>query len=431
MKKKIVYIGLAADILHEGHINILKTGNKLGKVVVGLLTDTAIAQYKKVPFLDYNQRKIVLENIKYVDEIVPQKTLDYVENLKKFRPSFVVHGDDWKTGIQKKTRSRVINTLKKWGGQLIEPKYTKNISSTLIKSKILHSGISPQNKISQLKRLIKVKNIVRILETHNSLNGLIIENLNIKKNSRLIEFDGMWSSSLTDSLTKGKPDNQSVDYSSRILGLNDIMDVTLKPMIFDADNGGRIEHISYLVKTLERIGVSGMIIEDKVGEKINSLFKNQDKAKQDSIKNFCKKIKIAKNARISNDFYIIARIESFILNKSLSDAMNRAKNYIKSGANAILIHSKERTPVQIFSFSKKFKKIYPDIPLVSVPSTYSKVKESDLIKNGFKVVIYANHMLRSAYPSMVSTAESILKNGRSFESEKNLTPINKIINLIK
>ncbi len=431
MKKKIVYIGLAADILHEGHINILKTGNKLGKVIVGLLTDTAIAQYKKVPFLDYNQRKIVLENIKYVDEIIPQKTLDYVENLKKFRPSFVVHGDDWKTGIQKKTRARVINTLKRWGGKLIEPKYTKNISSTLIKSKIIHSGISPQNKISQLKRLIKVKNIVRILETHNSLNGLIIENLNIKKNSRLIEFDGMWSSSLTDSLTKGKPDNQSVDYSSRILGLNDIMDVTLKPMIFDADNGGRIEHISYLVKTLERIGVSGMIIEDKVGEKINSLFKNQDKAKQDSIKNFCKKIKIAKNARISSDFYIIARIESFILNKSLSDAMNRAKNYIKAGANAILIHSKERTPAQIFSFSKKFKKIYPDIPLVSVPSTYSKVRESDLIKNGFKVVIYANHMLRSAYPSMVTTAESILKNGRSFESEKNLTPINKIINLIK
>lgn len=431
MKKKIVYIGLAADILHEGHINILKKGNKLGKVIVGLLTDTAIAQYKKVPFLDYNQRKIVLENIKYVDEIIPQKTLDYVENLKKFRPSFVVHGDDWKTGIQKKTRARVINTLKRWGGKLIEPKYTKNISSTLIKSKIIHSGISPQNKISQLKRLIKVKNIVRILETHNSLNGLIIENLNIKKNSRLIEFDGMWSSSLTDSLTKGKPDNQSVDYSSRILGLNDIMDVTLKPMIFDADNGGRIEHISYLVKTLERIGVSGMIIEDKVGEKINSLFKNQDKAKQDSIKNFCKKIKIAKNARISNDFYIIARIESFILNKSLSDAMSRAKNYIKAGANAILIHSKERTPAQIFSFSKKFKKIYPDIPLVSVPSTYSKVRESDLIKNGFKVVIYANHMLRSAYPSMVTTAESILKNGRSFESEKNLTPINKIINLIK
>lgn len=431
MKKKIIYIGLAADIIHEGHINILKTGNKLGKVIVGLLTDKAIAEYKKVPFLDYNQRKIVLENIKYVDEIAPQKTLDYVENLKKFKPSFVVHGDDWKNGVQKKTRSRVINILKKWGGKLIEPKYTKNISSTLIKSKILQSGISPQNKISQLKRLIKVKNIVRILETHNSLNGLIIENLNVKKNSKLIEFDGMWSSSLTDSLTKGKPDNQSVDYSSRILGLNDIMDVTLKPMIFDADNGGRIEHISYLVKTLERIGVSGMIIEDKVGEKINSLFQNQDKAKQDSIKNFCKKIKIAKNSRISNDFYIIARIESFILNKGLSDAINRATNYIKAGANAILIHSKEKTPAQIFSFSKKFKKIHPEIPLVAVPSTYSKVKESDLIKNGFKIVIYANQMLRSAYPSMVTTAESILKNGRSFESEKNLTPINKIISLIK
>ena len=327
MKKKIVYVGLAADIVHEGHINILKTASKLGYVIVGLLTDKAISSYKKLPYFDFNQRKIILENMKYVNEVIEQKTLDYVENLKMVKPNYVVHGDDWKAGIQKKTRDRVIKTIKKWGGKLIEPKYTKNISSSQIKTQISNLGITPQNRLSKLRRLLNSKRIVRILETHNSLAGLIIENLSHINKSNLIEFDGMWSSSLTDSLTRGKPDNQSVDYSTRILGLNDIMDVTTKPLIFDADNGGRLEHMSYLVKTLERIGVSAMVIEDKIGEKQNSLFENQAKTKQDNISNFCKKLKKAKNSKISEDFFIVARIESFILGKGLRDALNRGEKY--------------------------------------------------------------------------------------------------------
>lgn len=431
MKKKIVYVGLAADIVHEGHINILKTASKLGYVIVGLLTDKAISSYKKLPYFDFNQRKIILENMKYVNEVIEQKTLDYAENLKMVKPNYVVHGDDWKAGIQKKTRERVIKTLKKWGGKLIEPKYTKNISSSLIKTQISNLGITPQNRLSKLRRLLNSKKIVRILETHNSLAGLIIENLSHINKSNLIEFDGMWSSSLTDSLTRGKPDNQSVDYSTRILGLNDIMDVTTKPLIFDADNGGRLEHMSYLVKTLERIGVSAMVIEDKIGEKQNSLFENQAKTKQDNISNFCKKLKKAKNSKISEDFFIVARIESFILGKGLRDALNRGEKYVNSGADAILIHSKEKNPTEIFSFSKAFRKIKPGIPLIAVPSTYSSVKENELIKNGFQIVIYANHMLRAAYPSMLNVGKNILKNGRSFEIEKKITPIKDIIRLIK
>ncbi len=431
MKKKIVYVGLAADIVHEGHINILKTAAKLGNVIVGLLTDKAIASYKKLPYLEYNQRKIILQNIKYVDQVVEQKTLDYVKNLKSFKPNYVVHGDDWKIGIQKKTRQRVIKTLKLWGGKLIEPRYTRNISSSKIKNKISSFGVTPQNRVSKLRRLLNVKKIVRILETHNSLTGLIVENLNHIKSSNINEFDGMWSSSLTDSLTKGKPDNQSVDYSTRILGLNYIMDVTSKPLIFDADNGGRIEHISYLVKTLERIGVSAMIIEDKVGEKQNSLFLDQSRTKQDNISSFCNKLKKAKNSKISDDFFIVARIESFILKKGLKDALKRGVKYVDAGADAILIHSKEKNPKEIFDFSKKFKKLKPDCPLIAVPSTYSKVKEIDLIKNGFQIVIYANHMLRAAYPAMMNVAKKILKNERSFEVEKKITPIREIINLIK
>ena len=432
MKKKIlVYVGLSADILHEGHINILKTANKLGEVTVGLLTDKAIASYKKIPHLSYKQREIVLKNMKYVKKVIPQNTLDYRPNLNLLKPKYVVHGDDWQTGIQKVTRMQVIKTLKKWNGKLIEPKYTKNISSSLIKENILRVGTSPDKRKSKLRRIMEAKKIVRILESHSALTGLIIENLKVIKKQNYLEFDGMWSSSLTDSALRGKPDNQSVDYSTRIQGLNEILEVTTKPIIFDADNGGRIEHLPYMIKSLERIGVSAAIIEDKVGLKKNSLFKNQSGIKQDSIKKFCQKIAKAKDTKISDDFLIIARIESFILGKSLSDALKRAEAYSKAGADAILIHSKEKNPSQIFSFAKKFTKSKFFKPMVAVPSSYSKTYERDFIKNGFKIVIYANHLMRAAYPAMLNAAKSILSNNRSFNIENKISPIKDIINLIK
>ena len=430
--KKSVYVGLSADILHEGHINILKIANSYGDVTVGLLTDEAIASYKKnIPYLDFNKRKVVLENIKYVKKVIPQKTLDYVKNLNLIKPNYVVHGNDWKKGVQKKTRDRVIKTLKKWSGKLIEPVYTKNISSTLIKSKIIDVISSPENRVSRLKRLIHSKNIVRVLESHNALTGLIIENLKLSKKDINIEFDCMWSSSLTDSATKGKPDNSSVDFSSRLLSLNEMMDVTTKPIVFDADNGGQLEHIQFLVRSLERSGVSAIVMEDKIGLKRNSLFKNQKGTKQDKPSIFAKKIKQICRTRKSNDFMVIARIESFILGKGLKDALKRAEVYSKAGADAILIHSKEKTPKEIFSFARQFKKSKYYIPLVSVPSTYSKVYEKDLIKNGFKVVIYANQLLRAAYPAMQNAAMSILDKTRAFEIDKKIIPIKEIINLIK
>ena len=430
-KSKTVYVGLSADILHKGHINILKIANSYGNVCVGLLTDQAIASYKNIPYLDYEKRKVVLENIKYVKRVIPQNTLDYVENLKLIKPDYVVHGDDWKTGVQKETRKRVIKTLKIWSGKLIEPKYTKNISSSLIKKEMTNIISLPQNRVSRLKRLMNSNDIVRILESHNSLTGLIIDKINIFKNNKTIEFDGMWSSSLTDSATKGLPDNSSLSFSARISSLNDIMDVTTKPLVFDADNGGQIEHLPFLIRSLERSGVSAIIMEDKVGLKKNSLFKNQTGTKQDKPQLFANKIKKICNSRQSQDFMVIARIESFIVGKGLKDALHRAEIYSKAGADAILIHSKEKTPVEIFSFAKEFKKSKYFIPLVSVPSTYSKVYEKDLIKNGFKLVIYANQLLRAAYPAMQNTARTILKNRRAYEADKKIIPIKEIINLIK
>ncbi len=430
MKKK-VYVGLSVDIIHEGHINILKTAYRYGDVIVGLLTDEAIASYKNIPHLNYARRKVIIENIKFVKKVIPQNTLSYVPNLKIIKPEFVVHGDDWKKGVQKQTRKDVIKVLKEWGGKLIEPKYTKNISSTKIKNMILEIGSSPQNRVSKLKRLMDSKKIVRILESHNSLTGLIIENLKVKKGFKFLEYDGMWSSSLTDSATKGKPDNSSLDFSARISSLRDMMDVTTKALIFDADNGGQIEHLPFLIRSLERSGVSAIIIEDKVGLKKNSLFKNQSNTKQDKPHIFAKKIKKIYSSRQNKDFMIIARIESFIVGKGLKDSLKRAEIYSKAGADAILIHSKEKTPFEIFSFAKKFRKSKYFRPMVSVPSTYSKVYEKDLIKNGFKIVIYANQLLRAAYPAMQNAARSILEKSRALEIDKKIIPIKEIINLIK
>lgn len=431
MKKKIAYVGLSADILHKGHINILKIASSYGEVCVGLLTDQAIASYKNIPYLDYEKRKVILENIKYVNKVIPQNTLDYVENLNLIKPNYVVHGDDWKSGVQKETRQRVIDTLKKWSGELIEPKYTENISSTLIKKEMAGLVSSSGNRVSRLKRLMKSKDIVRILESHSALSGLIIEKTNIIKNKKNVEFDGMWSSSLTDSATKGLPDNSSLSFSSRISSLNDIMDVTTKPLVFDADNGGQIEHLSFLIRSLERSGVSAIIMEDKIGLKKNSLFKNQKDTQQDKPQLFAKKISKVCDVRQYKDFMVIARIESFILGKGINDALERAEVYSKAGADAILIHSKEKTPSEIFSFSKEFRKSKNFIPLVCVPSTYSSVFEKDLIENGFKLVIYANQLLRAAYPAMQDTAKTILKNKRAFEADKKIISINEIINLVK
>lgn len=429
-KKKIVYVPLAVDILHKGHINIIKIAKNYGRVIVGLLTDKAIVKYKELTILNFEERKNLVKNLKYIDQVVAQDNYDYEEILNRIKPNYFVHGDDWKFDNRKIVRKKVIKILKKWNGRLIEPKYTKDVSSSIIKNKILELS-STSNRVSRLKRLMDSKDITRILESHNALTGLIIENIKINNNKKNLEFDGMWSSSLTDSATKGLPDNSSLSFSARISSLNDMMDVTTKPVVFDADNGGQIEHLPFLIRSLERSGASAIIMEDKVGLKKNSLFKNQAGTKQDKPTLFAKKIKKICNTRQSQDFMVIARIESFIVGKGLNDALHRAEIYSKAGADAILIHSKEKTPSEIFSFAREFRKSKNFIPLVSVPSTYSKVYEKDLVKNGFKLVIYANQLLRAAYPAMQNTAKTILKNKRAFEADKKIIPIKEIINLIK
>ena len=427
---KTVYVGMSADMIHPGHLNIIKEASKLGSVTVGVLTDSAIASYKRLPYLDYEQRAQIVSSLKGVDKVVPQTTLDYVPNLEMLKPDYVVHGDDWKEGVQQKTRQRVIECINKWGGQLIDIPYTKGISSTAMNQRLKEIGTTPEIRQKRLRRLIGAKKIVRIMESHCGLTGLIVENASVVVNGVKREFDGMWSSSLTDSTSKGKPDIEAVDLTTRLHDLNDTLECTTKPVIYDGDTGGKIEHFVFTVRTLERLGISAVIIEDKVGLKKNSLFGTDAIQTQDTIEHFCDKIHAGKLAQVADDFMIIARIESFIAGKGLDDAMERALAYIEAGADGIMIHSKNKTGDDIKSFCKALREKNCDIPIVVVPTTYNHVTEDELAEWGVNVVIYANHMLRSAYPAMVKTAESILQHGRSLEANDLCMPIKEILELI-
>ncbi len=429
MQKK-VYIGMSADLIHPGHLNIIKEAQKYGYLIVGLLTDKAIGSYKRLPYLDFEQRKTIIEAIKGVEEVVPQETLDYTDNLKKIKPDYVVHGDDWKTGIQQKTRNKVIEVLKEWDGKLIDVPYTKGISSTQLNANIKEIGTTPEIRLKQLRRLIDSKPIVRAIEAHNGLSGLIVENTYSEVNGVRHEFDAMWSSSLTDSTSKGKPDIEAVDITTRLHDLNNILEVTTKPIIYDGDTGGKTEHFVFTVRTLERLGISAIIIEDKIGLKKNSLFGTEVAQNQDSIENFSHKISMGKKAQITEDFMIIARLESLILKQGMDDALTRAKAYIEAGADGIMIHSKEKTPDEILEFCKKYDEFELRVPLIVVPTTYNQIYEKDLIKAGVNIVIYANHMLRSAYPAMVEVAKSILTHERSLEVNDLCMPIKEILTLI-
>ena len=431
MKEKTVYVGMSADMIHPGHLNIIREACKLGKVTVGVLTDAAIASYKRLPYLTYDQRAEIVSKIKGVENVIPQTTLDYVPNLRALKPDFVVHGDDWKQGVQQSTRQRIIEAMAEWGGKVIDIPYTQGISSTAMNERLKEIGTTPEIRMKRLRRLIGAKRIVRILESHNGLTGLIIENTFVDVNGMKQEFDGMWASSLTDSTSKGKPDIEAVDITTRLHDLNDALEVTTKPVIFDGDTGGKVEHFVFTVRTLERLGISAVIIEDKVGLKQNSLFGTDAVQTQDTIEGFCNKIRTGKNAQITDDFMIIARIESLIAGKPVEDALERAFAYVEAGADGIMIHSKNKDGQDIKEFCQRFREKNQHTPIVAVPTTYNQFTEDELAEWGVNVVIYANHMLRSAYPAMVECAKSILTHGRSLEaSEDYCMPIKEILELI-
>ena len=417
---------MCADLLHQGHLNIIRVARELGEITVGLMTDEAMVSYKRLPYLNYEQRKTLIENIKGVSEVVPQTTLDYVPNVRRLRPRYFVHGDDWRTGVQREARQQVIETLKEWGGEVVEPAYTPGISSTWLNAAIREVGFTPDVRRQRLRRLLAAKPLVTALEAHSGLTGLIVENAQVEANGQTREFDAMWVGSLTDSTAKGKPDIEYVDLTSRMATVQEILDITNKPLILDGDSGGLVEHFVLAVRTLERTGVSAIVVEDRMNPKRGAAFAPH----QEDIDTFAYKIERGKKAQVADDFMIVARIESLIAGKDVRDAIERAHAYIGSGADGILIHSREKTPCEIFSFCDAYAKLSSRVPLVAMPSTFSQVTEQQLVNAGVQVVLYANHLLRSAYPAMRKTAESILWHQRAYEAEEQCTSIEQIVDLI-
>ena len=428
---KTVYLGMIGDIMHPGLINIINEATKYGDVMIGLYTDKAIATHKRLPYLTYEQRKQVIENIKGVSTIVPQDDWSYVPNLVKYKPDYIIHGDDWQYGPDKYIRDEVFKVMENLGGKVIEVPYTKGISASSLKEAMDSLGVTPQARLASFRRLISAKPIVRIMESHCGLTGLIIEHTKVEVGNEIREFDGMWASSLTDSTSKGKPDIEAVDLTTRLHDLNDSLEVTTKPVIYDGDTGGKTEHFVFTVRTLERLGVSAVIIEDKIGLKQNSLFGTDAVQTQDSIEGFCSKIQAGKEAQVTRDFMIIARCESLIAGKPVEDALERCHAYVAAGADGIMIHSKNKDGQDIKEFCQRFRDVDNHTPIVAVPTTYGQFTEAELAEWGINIVIYANHMLRSAYPAMVKCAERILETTRCQEaSEEYCMPIKQILNLI-
>lgn len=430
MAKK-VYLGMIADIMHPGLINIINEGAKYGDVIIGLYTDKAIATHKRLPYLTYEQRETVVRSIHGVSDVVPQDDWSYVPNLVKYKPDYIIHGDDWLEGPDKYIRDEVFKVMEGLGGKVIEIPYTKGITSSGLAEELESLGTTPQARLKSLRRLITAKPIVRIMESHCGLTGLIIEHTKVEVGNEVREYDGMWASSLTDSTSKGKPDIEAVDLTTRLHDLNDSLEVTTKPVIYDGDTGGKTEHFVFTVRTLERLGVSAVIIEDKVGLKQNSLFGTDAVQTQDTIEGFCSKIQAGKEAQVTRDFMIIARCESLIAGKPVEDALERCHAYVAAGADGIMIHSKNKDGQDIKEFCQRFREVDNHTPIVAVPTTYGQFTEAELAEWGINIVIYANHMLRSAYPAMVKCAERILETTRCQEaSEEYCMPIKHILNLI-
>lgn len=430
VEDRIVYMGFSTDVIHSGHIEILKRAALIGKLVVGILSDHAVASYKRFPLIPYKERKALFENIKYVYQVVEQRELSYRENLLKLKPAYVIHGDDWRMGIQKPIRDEVIEVLGTYGGELIEFPYTENESFCKIEKRMMEELSIPDFRRGRLKKAIQMKGCINAIEVHSGITGLIAENTMVEQEGKVYQFDAMWMSSLCDSTAKGKPDIELVDITSRFRTVNDIMEVTTKPIIFDGDTGGAVEHFSYTVRSLERMGVSMVIIEDKIGIKRNSLFGNEVEQTQDTIEHFCEKIRAGKRAKKTNDFMIVARIESLILEKGIKDALTRADSYIKAGADGIMIHSRRQKADEVFEFVDTFRKKDTMTPIIVVPTTFNMVTEEEFRSHGVNIIIYANQLTRSSYPAMKGAAESILKNHRAKEAEELCMPIQDIINLI-
>ena len=427
---KTIYTCFCTDVIHEGHINILNHAQQYGEVIVGVLSDEAMIRYNRFPTISFQERLKMVEELSQVSKVIVQEDIMYDEVVRTLRPDYIIHGDNWKQGPERAIRDNVEKLLKQYGGTLLDVPYTYNEQVKHIDDKIKEKLSMPEFRRRRLRQLLTMRPIVKTLEVHSGITGLIAEKTVVEHNGELDQFDAMWISSLCDSIAKGKPDIELVDMTSRFRTIDDVMEVTTKPIIFDGDTGGLIEHFVYTVRSLERMGVSAVIIEDKTGLKKNSLFGTEVMQTQDTIEHFCEKIKAGKRTQLTDSFMIIARIESLILEKGMEDALERARAYVEAGADGIMIHSRRESPSEILAFCDQFRSEDKLTPLVVVPTSYHSITEQELSEHGVNIVIYANQLTRSAFPAMEQTARDILKYHRAQEVDERLLPIKDIITLI-
>ncbi len=430
IESRTVYMSFSTDIIHGGHIAIIKKAQKLGRLIIGVLSDEAVSSYKRLPLVPESERRLMFENIAGVYKVVEQSTLSYKENLEKLHPDIVVHGDDWCQGFQKPIKDEVVSILASYGGKLVEFPYSNGDKYKDIQARTRADLAMPDIRRRRLKRVLEMKGLVTAMEAHDGLTGLIVENTVVHQNGGAYQFDAMWISSLCDSTAKGKPDIELVDMTSRFRTIDDITEVTTKPIIFDGDTGGKTEHFTYTVRSLERLGVSMVVIEDKTGLKKNSLFGTEVVQTQDSIENFCAKIRAGKKAQRTKEFMICARIESLILEQGMDDALTRAFAFVEAGADAIMIHSRKKDPSEIQEFISLFRAKDETTPIVLVPTSFNSVTEEEWKEHGANIIIYANQLMRAEVPAMQKAAELILENHRAEECDAMLMPFKDIIRLI-
>jgi phosphoenolpyruvate phosphomutase len=427
-----VYVAISSDILHQGHLRVLEAAARLGEVTVGLLTDEVVATYKRPPLLDFETRRALLGSLRMVSRVVKQETLSYAGNLRALRPDYVVHGDDWRSGIQASIRAEVVRILAEYGGELVEVPYTQGVSGTSLDAVLRPAVTTTDMRQSSLRQLLRLKPWVRAIETSNGLSARIVEHLRVadEASQSVRQYDAMWLSSLCDSAFKGQPDIELVDFTSREQTIQEIMAVSTKPLIVDGDTGGHLPHFVHLVRALERIGVSAVIVEDKTGLKQNSLFGTDAVQVLEDASLFAAKLNAGKQAQVTRDFMVIARLESLIAGAGVEDALRRAEIYLAAGADGVMIHSRQADGAEIVEFLGQFRRLAPTVPVVLVPTTYNRFTEQELSDLGADIIIHANHLLRSAYPAMHRTAERILRYGRSWEVDEEIMPIKDVLALI-
>lgn len=427
---KTVYTCFCTDIIHEGHLNIIHHAAKLGRLVVGVLDDQQMVRYNRFPTKTLEERIHMIQDISEVSEVIVQHRIFYDDIFEEIHPDFIVHGSNWDDPGMENIKNNILSLCEKNNAKLIEIPYTYNANVQKIDRQMREKLSMPEFRRGRLKKLLNMVPIVKTIEVHSGLTGLIAEKTVVAEGEAIDQFDAMWISSLCDSTDKGKPDIELIDMTSRFRTINDVMEVTTKPIIFDGDTGGKTEHFVYNIRSLERMGVSAVIIEDKTGLKKNSLFGTEVAQTQDSIEHFCAKIAAGKKAQLSDDFMIIARIESLILEQGMEDALKRAFAFRDAGADGIMIHSRKKDPTEIVEFCDRFREQDKVTPIVAVPSSYNIITESELVSHGVNIVIYANQLLRAAFPAMENAAKSILLNHRAYEIDKELLPIKDAIRLI-